>query len=67
MTLQNLIVLGIIPCTNIQLNFQVWLLAVFGLLALWQYRHIIHSKALAAGLLYLTFRKHRAYIDSITI
>lgn len=57
MAFQDFIVLGIIPGTNIQINFQTWLILVVGGYCIWQYRRILHSKLLAATLLWLTFSK----------
>lgn len=64
---QDLIVLGIIPGTNIQINFQLWLFGMIVALSVWQHRRIIQSKILAAALLYLTFRTRRVALDAITI
>ncbi|HWT56090.1 MAG TPA: hypothetical protein VN031_03620 [Candidatus Microsaccharimonas sp.] len=67
MVLQNFIVLGIIPGTNIQINFQLWLSVVLLVTLIWQGRRFIHSKLLAATLMYLSLRRRQAAIDAITI
>ena len=43
MVFQNFIVLGIIPGTDIQINFLQWLLATVVLVAVWELRHIIRA------------------------
>lgn len=64
---QNFIVLGIIPGTTIQINFQLWLAVTMVCVATWQLRRLIHSKLLAAVLLYASLRRRQAAIDAITI
>jgi hypothetical protein len=66
MVLQNFIVLGIIPGTNIQINFQLWLAIVLAAYCTWQFRRLLHSKLLAAILLHQTFSKQRT-IELITL
>lgn len=66
MVFQNFVVLGIIPGTNIQINFQLWLGLVLSAYFAWQFRRLLHSKLLAAALLHRTFHKQRS-IDLITL
>jgi hypothetical protein len=45
---QNFIVLGIIPGTNIQINFGFWLTAVIAVVIVWELRRLLRSNILAA-------------------
>jgi hypothetical protein len=45
---QNFIVLGIIPGTNIQINFGFWLAAVIAVVIVWELRRLLRSNILAA-------------------
>ena len=57
MVLQNFIVLGIIPGTDIQIDFQSWLTVVLILVFLWQLRRLYRSKVLVAlQLRYFTYK-----------
>lgn len=58
MVFQNFIVLGIIPGTNIQINFQLWLGVVLTFVATWQLRRFMHSKLLAAILMLNALRQN---------
>jgi hypothetical protein len=45
---QNFIVLGIIPGTNVQINFGLWLALVSLAILVWELRRFWHSDMLAA-------------------
>ena len=48
MALQNFLVLGLIPGTNIQISFTFWLATVLVLILAWEVRRFVHSTILAA-------------------
>ena len=47
-SLQNFLVLGLIPGTNIQISFTAWLVFVLSVFTIWEVRRFIHSGLLAA-------------------
>jgi len=61
--MQNLIVLGLVPGTNIQITFHTWfigtiLLGVLVLLfALWRTRHVLHNLVLGFNAYLLSHRR----------
>ncbi|MBC7581661.1 hypothetical protein H7097_02200 [Aeromicrobium sp.] len=65
MEIQNFIVLGIIPGTNVQIDFQLWLTVTLGLVTVWQLRRLLHSTLLAAILLRITFTTKAVRINKI--